>query len=93
MGCRADAMVCHGCYHGHATQNSNSVEPCPGVAAVLAAGVLLATSFVASLAVGLAVGLAVSVALGWPLSLPWDVMASPMAISVGTTVARTSLGR
>ena len=28
MGCRGDAMVCHGCYHGHATQSSNSVEPC-----------------------------------------------------------------
>ena len=28
MGCRGDATVSHGWYHGHATQNSNSVEPC-----------------------------------------------------------------
>ena len=27
MGCRADAILCHECYHAHATQNSNSVEP------------------------------------------------------------------
>ena len=32
MGCRGDAMVCHGCYHGHATQNDSvpgSVESYP----------------------------------------------------------------
>ena len=31
MGCRREAMVCHGCYHGHATRYSHTVEPWTGM--------------------------------------------------------------
>lgn len=40
-------------------------------------------------AAGLSVGLALRYCSGLPWGLPWDAMASPTAISVGTTVVRT----